>query len=395
MLLERQAGYSGHYRAGVIGHTGRGNYAHGVDLALVGLPGVELVAVADPDEAGRERAVARLGAARAYPSYHQMLERESLDVVAIAPWWLDQREAMVVAAAEAGVKAIYLEKPLARSLDEADRMLAACDANGVKLAVAHQNRAFPAPRLARRLLDEGKIGRLRVIRTYSKHDERGGGMELLLHGTHMFDLMRLFAGDARWCHARVSVAGRDAGPADTLPDGEAGGLMAGDDVVTLCGFDHGITGTFESMRSDDGGGSPYMRIELCGTGGMLVIWSSAASPVYYYPRPFVLPDHTGAWEILQPEPQLLGEDAPPSASNMHPANQLLVRDLLAAVEANRQPYSSGDDARAALEMIMAVYESHMRGDRVRLPLEWRTHPLARWSAETEGTSGSRHVQTAG
>jgi predicted dehydrogenase len=63
---------------------------------------------------------------------------------------------------------------------------------------------------------------------------------------------------------------------------------------------------------------------------------------------------------------------------MRPSNQLLVRDLLAAVETGRQPLSSGHDARAALEMILAVYESHAAGGRVPLPLAERTHPLARW-----------------
>jgi hypothetical protein len=65
---------------------------------------------------------------------------------------------------------------------------------------------------------------------------------------------------------------------------------------------------------------------------------------------------------------------------MHRANQLLVCDLLAAVEADRVPLSSGHDARAALEMILAVYESHI--DRVPRPLAERSHPLSRWSVPT-------------
>jgi hypothetical protein len=63
---------------------------------------------------------------------------------------------------------------------------------------------------------------------------------------------------------------------------------------------------------------------------------------------------------------------------MHAANQLLVVDLLAALEAGREPLSSGHDARAALEMIMAVYWSHLGAQRVPLPLTERDHPLLRW-----------------
>ncbi|MGH2369510.1 MAG: Gfo/Idh/MocA family protein, partial [Chloroflexota bacterium] len=226
-----QPTYRGTYRAVVIGHTGRGNYGHGLDIALVGLPNVELVAVADADEGGRQRTVERTGAPRAYADYRELLERERPDLVAVGPRHVDQREAMLTAAIRSGVKAIYTEKPFARSLDEADRVLAAADVRGVKIAVAHQNRAFPPQRLARELLAAGKIGRLRAIKAYGKQDRRGGGQDLMVLGTHMLDLMRLFAGDARWCHARVTQDGQDATPADVRPAEEEAGLIAGADLI--------------------------------------------------------------------------------------------------------------------------------------------------------------------
>lgn len=141
--------YSGPYRVTIIGHTGRGNYGHSLELAFGGLPGVEVIALADPDAAGRARAVQRTGAARAYESYGEMLAGERPDVVAVCTRWPDQHEAMIRSAVEAGVKGIFCEKPLASSPDEADRILAACDAGGVKLTVAHHNRAHPLQRPAR------------------------------------------------------------------------------------------------------------------------------------------------------------------------------------------------------------------------------------------------------
>ena len=372
------ASYRGTYRAVVIGHTGRGNYGHGVGTAFAGLPGVAVVAVADPDETGRRKVMEQNGTPRGYADYHEMLSREKPDLVAVGPRWLDQHEAMMVAAAESGAKAIYCEKPLARSLEEADRILAACEVNGVKLAVSHQDRAAPPPHFARRLIGEGKIGRLRMMRAYGKQDKRGAGQDLLILGTRLLDLMRFFAGDARWCHARVMQEGRDARPGDVLPAAEEGGWITGDDIVAQFGFDGGVTGTYESALSSDGGGTPYFRMELCGTAGMLALWSIPGPDVYFYPRPYFVPGIPGEWELLRPPP--LPDLTPPPAGDIgfHAANQVLVSDLLAAVEEDREPVSSGRDGHAAVEMILAVYASHVQGGRIPLPLTQRSHPLESW-----------------
>lgn len=376
--------YGGTYRAAVIGHTGRGGYGHGLDTAFLDLPGVRVVAVADPDDGGRAAAVARTGAARGYADYRALLERERPDLVAVSPGDLDEREAMVVSAALSGARAIYCEKPLARSLDEADRMLEACTSRRVKLAVAHQNRGFPAPRLVGRLIAAGRIGTLRRMRGWPKQDRRGGGLELLIHGTHMFDLMRLFAGEARWGHARVTCGGRDATAADAQLAPPAAHLIAGDDVVAEYGFGGGVLGQYESMRSDDGGGSTYLHMEVSGSAGTVAFWSDLASPVYYSPRAYPLPDTPNEWQRLEP-PVV---PVPVGRSKQHSGNQWLVRDLLAAVEEDRQPHASGEDARGALEMVLGAYESHLRGGRVRLPLVRRDHPLARWAADDAAKAGA-------
>src|SRR5207244_991428 len=64
------------YRVGIIGHTGRGDYGHAVDLAFTKMPNVEIVAVADASEVGRAAAKSRSGAATAYASYRDMLAKE-------------------------------------------------------------------------------------------------------------------------------------------------------------------------------------------------------------------------------------------------------------------------------------------------------------------------------
>jgi predicted dehydrogenase len=130
------AGPAKKYRVAVIGHTGRGNYGHGIDVVWNAFERMEVVAVADADAAGREAAIQRIRAKRGYADYREMLRKEKPDLVGIGPRWLDQREGMVIAAAEAGAH-IYTEKPFARSPAEADRMVEAVRRNKVKLQIAH------------------------------------------------------------------------------------------------------------------------------------------------------------------------------------------------------------------------------------------------------------------
>src|SRR5688572_5894843 len=89
------------YRVAVIGHTGRGNYGHGIDTVWSAFEQMEVVAVADLDGAGRESALKRTLAKRGYADYREMPRVEKPDLVGIGPRWLDQRAAMVTAAAEA------------------------------------------------------------------------------------------------------------------------------------------------------------------------------------------------------------------------------------------------------------------------------------------------------
>src|SRR5262245_2184754 len=105
------------YRVAIIGHTGHGNYGHGIDLVWQNFEQCEVVAVADADEKGRADAVKRLTPAaaktplKAYADYRQMLDEAKPNIVAVCPRWLDQHCDMVIAAAQHGAH-IYTEKPL-------------------------------------------------------------------------------------------------------------------------------------------------------------------------------------------------------------------------------------------------------------------------------------------
>ena len=371
------------YRAAIIGHTGRGNYGHGLDIVYQGLPSVEVVAVADPDEAGRKRAQERTGAPAAYADFREMLKRESPNLVSIAPRYLGERVDMVEAASGAGAH-IFLEKPMAATLAEADNMLDACAAAGVKMAVAHQSRLHPATLHAVELVRQGEIGKLRLARGYGKMDHRGGGEDLMALGTHILDMMRLFTGDARWVSGDLVVGSRLAGPEDVRQAGDEIGPIAGDGLRATIGFEGGAVGMFESFTNlcSPSAGSPcsLFAVDLVGEEGQLSLQGGVAKGLYKHPHPYAVPGASAdRWESV-PVPsaapgEMAGTKAPPGVDLMQTANQRIVLDLLAAVEEGREPLGSGERARAALELIQAVTAAHKAGGRVALPLQDRTHPL--------------------
>ena len=112
------------YRVAVIGRTGKGAYGHGLDTVWLKCDKAEIVAVADENEAGRAAAVKRLGAKTAYADFKQMLEKEKPQIVSVADRQPDCHRDMVVACAEHGAS-IFLEKPVSRTMQEADEMAAA------------------------------------------------------------------------------------------------------------------------------------------------------------------------------------------------------------------------------------------------------------------------------
>ena len=367
-------------RAAIIGHTGRGNYGHGLDTCFSGLPQVEVVAVADPDPAGRKAAQERSGAVTSYADYREMLDRERPDMVAISPRLVDERIAMITAAVEAGCH-LYVEKPLVATLTDADAVLTLCDEAGVRIAVAHQNRLHPAALQLQQLLADGRIGRLRQVRGYGKMDHRGGGQDLAVLGTHILDLMRLFAGDARWCSADLLVGSRLADTDDVRVGDEGVGPVLGDGVRATYGFDDGVIGSFESYRGL-GDGDTVFGVDVVGEQGQLAYRGGFTKRLFSYPHPYPEPGSaTDRWEQVPvptagPHEQFGDEpsDAEGHTVLLQRANQRLVLDLIAAIGEGREPASSGQRARAALELIQAVAAAHAADGRVTLPLASRTHP---------------------
>ena len=359
------------YRAAVIGRTGRGNYGHGLDLVFKNFPNIEIVAVADENPDGLQEAAQRTGAKARYASYAKMLRDEKPDLVAVAPRWADPHHDMVLAAAEVGAH-IYLEKPMARSLAEADAMVDACERRGLKMAIAHQMHLAPVIEETQRQVENGVIGQLLEIRGRGKEDRRAGGEDLMVLGTHVMDLMRLFAGDPQWAWADVTAGGHAIGRDDVRDGNEGLGLLAGDTIMATYGFGNGVHGFFGSKHNAHGNGGRY-GLDLYGSKGVITIRSGMDPTVHLFNAPsWAPPKDAAAWKRIE------AKESKPKGDGFPAANARLVADLLDAIEHDRRPRSSGHDGRAALEMILAVYASQRAGTRVKLPIEDRRHPLEAW-----------------
>ena len=372
---------SAQYRAVIIGHTGQGDYGHGLDIVYDDVPEVEVVAVADPDAEGLATAREQIGAANAYADYREMLEREEFDLVNVCPRVVTPHAAMVIAAAEAGARGIFCEKPLAASLGEADAMMAACAARNVKLAVAHR-RANPYEQYGKKLIDEGAIGQLQVLRARGKWDRRHGAEDLAVLGPHMMDSMRYFAGaDVAWAHAHVSEDGRDVVLDDVREGNEGIGLIAGSSIAAYYAFTNGVTAHFESQPGDTEAkvNSRWFGFDAHGTEGIISLRNSPNGEMYIYRHGMFIPDGKVEWERV-----LLDDwEAIAPHDRTHHSNISIVRELMHAIEEDRDvaEASSGGDALAALEMIMAVHESQRIKGRVEFPLANRENPYEVWRRE--------------
>jgi len=361
------------YKVAVIGRTGRGNYGHGLDVVWNDIDQTDVVAVADPDPKGRAAAAKRLNAPKSFADYRRMLEIERPQIVSVAPRWLDCHHDMVLACAEFGCH-VFLEKPMCQNLEQADAMIAALEKKNLKLAIAHQTRYAPALAHAKKAIDEGMLGDILELRGRGKEDRRGGGEDLMVLGTHIMDLMRFFAGDARWCYANVRDNQEPVTEKHVRDGAEGIGPLAGDEIHAVYRFDGMTMGYFSTHRTRHGAAKRF-GLQVYGSRGIMTMTTGAAPEIWFVDDLSWQPGRSKAqWKrissagVNKPEPlQYPGLDY---------GNRLIALDLIRAIETDTQPKGGVYDGRAALEMILAIYESHRLGEPVELPLKNRRHPLS-------------------
>ena len=363
-------------RVAVIGHTGRGDYGHGLEKMWLGLPQATLVGVADADASGLSKTLKALGlgTTAGFGDYRKLLESLRPEVVAIGMRHIDQHYAVALAAMESKVRGIYMEKPFCRSPQEADELLAAARKHQVKIAVAHRNRYHPVLPVLRKLIEDGAIGRVLEYRMRGKEDHRGGMLDLWVLGSHLMNLVNYFAGRPKSCSALVLVDGRPATLQDASDGAEGIGRMAGNEVHAHYEMENGLSAFFDSIA---GAGTKAAGF------GLQIIGAEGGIDLRIDREPLA---HLRSGNPFQPEaadsrwipvssrgvgqPEVL-EDLGKRVAN----HWLAGEDLLQSLTESRSPLCSADEAATTIEMITAVSASHLQhGARISWPLVSRTNP---------------------
>jgi predicted dehydrogenase len=281
-----------------------------------------------------------------------MLAQAELDVVSVCVWpHLHARmvvDAAAAATAEATIRAVHCEKPMALTWGDAKRMAAACEKAGVQLTFNHQRRYGAQFVKAKALADSGAIGELVRLESFTSN--------LYDWGTHWFDMMFYYNGDvpAEWVIGQI--------------DGRGGRAIFGAQVegqgLSLIRYRNGVYGLMVT-------GAAFMdpavetREERCanrliGSEGAIEVGVRGGPQLRYRNL-----ETRGAWQEVD-------VGAPETwADVVGAAIQGNVDALLAGVE----PELSARKALQATELIFATWESSRKRGRVDLPLEIEDSPL--------------------
>jgi predicted dehydrogenase len=362
-------------KAAIIGHTGAGDYGHGIERVFQNMSDVSVVAVADPHEGGRAKAQAASGAAKGYADYRDMLAKEKPDLVAIGPRWATEHHAMAMAALESGAH-LYLEKPFTITLAEADDIVNLARKKNLRVAVAHVTRMAPAVRRLEKALRDGLIGDILEIHTVGKMGDRAGGQDMMVLGLHVFDLARLFAGEVKWCQASIQHHGKPATLADAKESpSDKVGPVVGDDIFAHFAMESGINVTFRSRVGMEKAAGPF-GMEIIGTRGIVRLNSGFAPGISLLKEPNrSATTRVENWQDWNGGVDPASEVTFEALSGYDASHRRVVRDWLEAIAEKREPLGSGERAMKAIEMAHGVFQAGIEGKRIEFPLVKRTHPL--------------------
>ena len=325
-----------------VGIIGAGRVAGSHLRAVRETEGTILSGIADVDQSRVDRVVGETGCFGCV-DYRELLERDDVQIVMIGlPHWL--HEEVAIAAAEAG-KHIFLEKPMANTLEECDHINEAVQRNGVKLFVGH-NQHYMTPNMqARRIIQNGEIGQI-VFATDTWHkpfglqgrpawflDRAQGGGMWQMNGAHMVDRMR-------WVIDSPIVAVK-AWIGNPILN-----LQADDSAIAMLHFANGVHCTIAHAGYVNG--VEQFKGEVVATNGMIKF------------APFA-PDR-GLWISRDGQYEPLPCEQPGGKDPF----TLELMDLVQAIETGADSPVDGAYARDIVEVLLACEESARTGHEVRI-----------------------------
>ncbi len=303
-------------------------------------PHTELVAGADPYREQGEIFAERWGldSGQIYTDYREMLAAERPDFVSLCTTARHRAEIMIDAV-NAGVKAIWAEKPFTLSLAEADEVVELCDRKGVAVAVNCSRRYNVFFTEMRRMVEEGELGEILQVTAYAQ-------CNLSHNGSHAIDAMcYLVGGNVEWVFGEMESDEKAAGERDLMGNG----YMA---------FDNGARGF---LRGTPTGAAPW-EFDVIGTEGRVRSLAQGMETQYY------------RWVPGGLRGRGLPARAPfPLPTTIPSMGLSVIEDLVHCIDNGAEPRCSDKDGRSALEIAIALRESHRQGGRrVDLPLEDRS-----------------------
>jgi len=331
------------------GIVGCGHIAKKHVAAIEAAEGAELVAVCDTNPE-RLAEFAKDGV-KGYTDLAEMLKTD-VDVVCICtPSGLHAPLTIQVAEAQ---KHVIVEKPMALTLEDADRMIEACEKNGVKMAVVHPNRFRPAVVELRRQLDNGAFGKLghanatvRWNRNQAYYDQapwRGtkamdGGV-LMNQAIHNMDLLLWMMGEVDEVSSYHATRIRN--------------IEAEDTSVSVIRFKSGALGVLEAAVTI------YPKnleesLSLFGEKGTAIIGGPTANWI----------KHWTFEGLSEEEAQITIERVEKDPFGI-PGHQCIIQDMTEAVRDDRTPVVSGKEGREALKLVLACQQSAETGKPVRM-----------------------------
>jgi len=250
---------------------------------------VNMKAICGRDENWVKEAADKFGWEGYETSWEKLIQRDDIDVIDIAAPSNVHKE-IAIKAAEAG-KHVFCEKPLALNLNDAREMLEAAEKNNIKHQIGFNYRFAPAVKLTKKLIDEGKIGKIYHFRGLYLQDwiidpnfplvwrldkKVAGSGSLGDLGAHLIDLARYLVGDFErviginktFIKNRPIVEKMTGLSAQAQQDGNMGEVTVDDATIFIAEFKNGALGSIEATRFANGHKNG-MSFEINGSKGSI------------------------------------------------------------------------------------------------------------------------------